>query len=430
MMRELSELPAAQDPAVQRYFSSRVNWFFLFAALVMYSIAWPTLPLTHELPAYTLPVVAAFASLPLALAWAAPTVGWAVSVVSAQVIGLIIPTANGWPWSIQVTHLIVLLVLTTCTYLRGPLTWLPVVWVSTCLVIYFAAPGNDGLGWAFGLTFLAIVVALIRFLVRSRRQLRARTEETELAESQKVVLEERARIARDLHDVVAHRMSVVVVMAQTARYRLSEVSDEAAGEFDEIASAARTSLNEVRQLLGVLRLEGDAPAAPNPGLDDIEALVDATRRTGAEVTLVDELDHSLVGDTAALVVYRIIQESLANATRHAPGSRIDVRVIAHGTAGLEVGVRNSVATAAPMGLSGGGAGIPGMIDRAKTVGGTLGAGPTPDGGFAVRALIPLGEATIRMIDETPTVSGDRPAIEGSATSAGVPTSAGDRPGTH
>ncbi|KAF0969230.1 MULTISPECIES: sensor histidine kinase [Gordonia] len=380
-----STAPVAQDPAVRAYFSSRVNWFFLVVALIMYSIAWPTLPVTHSVPAFVLPVVAAFAALPIALAWSAPLVGWAVSVVSAQVIGLVVPTRNDWELTIQVTHFIELLVLTAMVMLRCPLRWIPLVWLTTSLVVAYAVHP----AWIVGISVLAVVVALLRGLMASRRQLAVRTRQTEEAEAESAVLQERARIARDLHDVVAHRMSMVVVMSQTARYRIDDVSPAAAAEFDAIADAARTSLDEVRQLLGVLRVEGAETTAPNPGLAQIDSLVAATTRAGSEVTLIREVDDAGVGESAALVIYRIVQESLANATRHAPGSRTLVSVTPgeHGT--VEVAVVNSTPTAEPLGIGGNGVGIPGMLERAQAVGGSLVAAPTVDGGFAVRARIPM-----------------------------------------
>ena len=384
-----STAPVAQDPAVRHYFSSRLNWFFLFVALVMYSVAWPTLPITHSMPVFVLPVVAAFAALPIALAWSAPLLGWAISVVSAQLIGIVVPTRGGWELTIQVTHLIELLVLTFMAFLKCPLRWIPVVWVSTSIVIAFAVQPTARVGWVFGISVLAVLVALLRGLMASRRQLAVRTEQTEAAEAEAAVLQERARIARDLHDVVAHRMSMVVVMSQTARYRLPDVSPSAAAEFDAIAEAARTSLDEVRQLLGVLRVEGaDASAAPNPGLAELDSLVTETRRAGAEVVLDLAIDADDVGESAALVIYRIVQESLANATRHAPGGRVDVEVT-HGEGDLvDVAVVNTAATAEPLQIGGSGVGIPGMIDRAQAVGGSLVAAPTSTGGFAVRARIP------------------------------------------
>ncbi|MGC5246891.1 sensor histidine kinase [Gordonia sp. DT219] len=402
---ELRTLPVATHPGVQRYLRSPGNWFFLVFAGVLYSVAWPTVPATHDLPAYAWPVIAAVASWPLAMAWSAPMLGWAISVVGAQVIGLVIPTAHGWPWTIQVTHIISFLILTFMAYLRCPLRLLAPVWICSSVVFALAAPPDARAGWVVGLTFLAVVVALLRGLLASRRQLAVRTEETKVAESTTAVLQERARIARDLHDVVAHRMSMVVVMAQTARYRLPEVNDDCAGEFEAIAQAARTSLDEVRQLLGVLRVDGSAAAAaPSPGLSEVDSLITQTRRAGAQIAFHDGLDHALFAESSALVIYRIVQESLANATRHAPGGLIDVRLTPaageaevgervageHGDGGAAAGiiVTNTAPTDPPLHLSGAGVGIAGMTDRARAVAGWLTATPTADGGFVVRALIP------------------------------------------
>src|SRR5699024_4572050 len=156
---------------------------------------WPTLPVTHSVPAFVLPVVAAFAALPIALAWSAPLVGWAVSVVSAQVIGLVVPTRNDWGLTIQVTQFIELLVLSAMVMLRCPLRWIALVWLSTSLVVASAVHP----AWIVGISVLAVVVALLRGLMASRRQLAVRTRQTEEAEAESAVLQERARIARDLH---------------------------------------------------------------------------------------------------------------------------------------------------------------------------------------------------------------------------------------
>lgn len=399
---ELRALPVAAHPGVQEYLRSPVNWFFLFFAGVLYAVSWPTMPVTHDLPAFAWPVVAAVAAWPVALAASVPVLGWVISVVGAQIIGLVVPTAHGWPWTIQVTHIISLLILTFMAYLRCPLRLLVGVWICSSVVMALAAPPEARGGWVVGLTAMAIVAALLRGLLVSRRQLAVRTEETKVAESTTAVLTERARIARDLHDVVAHRMSVVVVMAQTARYRVPDVSDGAAAEFDAIATAARASLDEVRQLLGVLRVEGrDGTApAPTPGLPEIDSLITETRRAGAHIEFRDALDHSLFAESSALVIYRIVQECLANATKHAPGGRIDVDLAPAGEpSGLmvaQVSVISSAATEPPLRLWGAGVGIAGMTDRARAVGGSLTAAPTADGGFAVRAHIP---ATAPRIDD-------------------------------
>ncbi|NDK91352.1 two-component sensor histidine kinase [Gordonia desulfuricans] len=393
---ELRDTPLARHPGVRAYLRSPLNWFFLVFATVLFIVSWGTMSMTHAVPGYVMPVTAALASVPLAFAWAAPLPAWTVSAVSALVIGVVTSTANGWPWQIQVTHIIAFLILTFMAFLRCPLRLLLPWWVCSVAVMVLSAPAEARFGWAFGLTALAVVTGLLRGLLFSRRQLAVQTAETRVAESTAAVLAERTRIARDLHDVVAHRMSMVVVMAQTARYRLPDVSVAAAEEFDAIADAARTSLDEVRQLLGVLRVEGSAVAsAPNPGLGEIDSLISQTRRAGAQVAFTDGLDHAVFGEASALVIYRIVQESLANATRHAPGGAITVELAADnrtnaGDPAAQVMVYNAAGTEPPLGLGGAGVGVPGMIDRAGAVGGTVTAAPAGDGGFVVRAWIPSG----------------------------------------
>ena len=391
---EVRAIPALSDPDLRRYFASRMNLFFLLFAIVLFAVAWPTSSLTHDIPAYAMPATAAAIAWPVALGWSAPVVGWVVSLIAAMVIGAVVPTAHGWQWSIQVTHIIALLVLSFMAAVRSPLRWLPVIWLASTLVVVNAAPEPYRPGWIFGLTFGAIVIALLRGLLASRVQLAQRTQETRAAESETAVLQERARIARDLHDVVAHRMSMVVVMAQTARYRLPDVGDDVAAEFDAIATAARTSLDEVRQLLGVLReSDGGTRTTPNPGLEHIESLVEATRRAGADVRLHNSASAVDVGEASGLAVYRIVQESLANATRHAPGAPVDIWLRDGAVGQLELAVVNGIGTEPPLGLAGNGAGIPGMVDRARSVGGALVTSHTPDGGFAVRAWLPAAFAS-------------------------------------
>ena len=168
LVREVADHPAMTDPAVRRYFSSKVNWLFLMVALIMYAVAWPTLTLTHDLPAYWLPIVSAFAALPIALSWSAPSVGWAVSVLSAYLVALLVPVDPGWNWEIQVVHIIELLVLTFFVFARGPLRSLPLVWICTVVIFVLVAPAEARVGWAVGLTFLAVVTALAHVIVTEK----------------------------------------------------------------------------------------------------------------------------------------------------------------------------------------------------------------------------------------------------------------------
>ncbi|MFM1728261.1 histidine kinase [Prescottella soli] len=362
---------------------------------ILYAVAWPTLHLTHEVLPPVQPIVAALAAWPFLLIRANPALGWAVSAVSALVIpwvfDLVPDSGYTYPW--QVVHIIVIMaLLLAVSVTAGPPT-VVVAWVSTVLLFLADTPGDDGVGWAVGLSALVAFGLLIRWLVLSRRQLAAEEQTSELERARRAILEEKARIARDLHDVVAHHMSMVVVQAQSAPYRLSSVSDEAKAEFESIGATARDALNEIRGLLGVLRSDAETlERAPQPGVGQIEELLDGSRRAGIALSWNVTGDPGSLSELSGLTVYRILQESLANAARHCPGAPVTVTldygppitslVVVNGPAVVAVG-------AAARSESSGGSGIGGMRERAAAVGGTLDTRTLPDGGFEVRAHIPV-----------------------------------------
>ncbi|MCW8218350.1 sensor histidine kinase, partial [Streptomyces griseolus] len=215
----------------------------------------------------------------------------------------------------------------------------------------------------------------------------------------RILPEERTRIARELHDVVAHHMSVITVQADSAPYRIEGLPDQARAEFDSIAASARESLAEMRRLLSVLRSDGtDGERAPQPGLDRIQQLVEATVRSGLRVELsmgaeVSEAIREGLPQAVDLSAYRIAQEALANVVRHAPGARTRVSVTVAGLH-LTVLVVNDGAgrPGSPLESTGTGHGLVGMRERVRLTGGTLDTGPLPDGGFRVAARLPLSAA--------------------------------------
>ncbi|MDR3033672.1 MAG: histidine kinase [Kitasatospora sp.] len=208
---------------------------------------------------------------------------------------------------------------------------------------------------------------------------------------------ERARIARELHDIVAHTVSVIAVQAETYTYTLPGLSTEARDGFQALAGSARASMAELRSLLDVLRQEDTAAAtAPQPALADLPALLDTHRAAGGTVDL--RVTGTRPSTTAAveLAVYRIVQEALTNARRHAPGAPVTCR-IDHTPDAIRTYVANTAPVTAPAQdgppgptiLSGsGGHGLDGMRERATLLGGTLDWHPTADGGFAVIARLP------------------------------------------
>ncbi|MBD0321795.1 MAG: sensor histidine kinase [Aldersonia sp.] len=370
--------------------AARVDILLCFVAAVLYSIAWPTLHLTHDVPGGVQPIIAAVAALPVLMVRANPAAGWAVSAAGAFVFPLAFDRVNGYEYPWQVVHIMVLMVLLFAVSVRSPIRAVGVAWLFTSLLFFVDAPGQDGRGWAVGLTVLVLFGLLIRWLLSSRRQLAAQEEVTEVERTRRAILEEKARIARDLHDVVAHQMSLVVVQAQSAPYRVGNLSAEASAEFASIAATARDALNEVRGMLGVLRSDGHtAENAPVPGVGRIDELVARSRQAGMAVTFESRDVPEAMTDSAAIAIYRIVQESLANAARHAPGAAVRVRLVGDGDV-----VVLTVANDAPSGgatvsrNATGGHGVLGMRERAVAAGGALTAAPTADGGFEVCARIP------------------------------------------
>ena len=218
------------------------------------------------------------------------------------------------------------------------------------------------------------------------------TEEA-MAESARArtVMEERARIARELHDIVAHHLSVITVESEAARLTSPELSADAAGRFEAIASTAREALTETRRLLGVLREDsaGEADRTPQPGLDKLDDLIDKAQATGTPVNLVREGTIARLPLSVDLAAYRIVQEALTNARRHAPGANVDVEV-SYRKHALHLHVRD-YGPGAVNGAAGEGHGLLGMRERATLAGGIFSAGPAEGGGFEVLATLPTLE---------------------------------------
>ncbi|GLZ77930.1 hypothetical protein Afil01_27370 [Actinorhabdospora filicis] len=215
----------------------------------------------------------------------------------------------------------------------------------------------------------------------------AARREMERSLVQYTALGERARIARELHDVVAHHISMISVQAETARLTTPGMPDEGARRLLAIGETARTALTEMRRLLGVLREEGEVvpDRAPQPGLDQLLDLVDDDRAAGGGRTrLIVSGPPTVLSAGAELAAYRVVQESLTNARKYAPGAAVDVEIVRTGE-GLRLRVRDN-----GPGPGGGapGLGLLGMRERVAAVGGSLRTGPSPMGGFVVEASIP------------------------------------------
>lgn len=245
----------------------------------------------------------------------------------------------------------------------------------------------------YGLRWLAETA---RAASRDRDARREAEERQERAKAESAELAERARIAREMHDVVAHSMSVISVQAQTAPYRLvgSDLDDATRAEFASIASTSRNALREMRALLTMLRgtdAEEAPQTAPQPGLGDLEALVEQSRDAGAHVALaMPEEGIPEVPATVGLALYRAAQEGLANALRHAPGSDIAITLSADELL-TSIDVTNTAPPTKAEPAPGSGMGLRGVRERAHALGGTVNAGENSDGSYSLVVKIPNAE---------------------------------------
>ncbi len=220
-----------------------------------------------------------------------------------------------------------------------------------------------------------------RFRVHRRRTKVQIAEEV----GQRRVLEERTRIARELHDVVVHHMSVIAVQATTAPYRLeSGLSAEVALEFQAIGASARASLHELRQMLDVLR---GSESAATPGLNDLSKLIESTRMAGIPTLMIMNGAAPAPPSDVQHAAYRIVQEALSNVIKHAPGAATTV-MVANQPPDLAIDVINKRPPVPTRPPNPPGHGLIGVRERAEAAGGTVLTGPTGDGGFRLRALLP------------------------------------------
>jgi signal transduction histidine kinase len=225
-------------------------------------------------------------------------------------------------------------------------------------------------------------------LLRERLELAERTREQE---AERRAEQERMRIARDLHDVVAHTLTTINVQAATGAELLDRDPAHARAALETIADASRDAIGELRAILGVLRGDDAAPLAPAPGVETVPELVEGSRDGGLAVELqVTGERPERLPDAVSLAAFRIVQESLTNARRHAAGAPVRVS-LAFEPDRLAVAVENGVGTARNGNGSSAGVGIIGMTERASAVGGTLRAVRLP-AGFRVDAQLPYARA--------------------------------------
>ncbi|MEU5837749.1 histidine kinase [Streptomyces diacarni] len=313
--------------------------------------------------------------------------------------------------------------------------WLVTVAVSTLLA---ALTGGVMTALPSIATFAAVALVTAA-AIRAWRQERQHVVETETVtareRSRRTLLEERNTIARELHDVLAHHMSVIAIQAEAAPYRVAEPPPELATSFATIRENAVAALTELRRILGVVRAEDpdayadDAPQAPQPTLADLDALYASVRSAGLEVDSVVTGAVAPLSQGVELSAYRIVQEALSNALRHSPGAPARVE-LSYVLGGLGVRVVNGppeqrpsgpgggARAAAPPPRGGGGHGLLGMRERVQVLGGEMTASGTPEGGFEVAVFLPAGTATPTEAEGSAGSAGSGRAAAGSGPAAG------------
>jgi len=282
-------------------------------------------------------------------------------------------------------------------------------------------------------------VAARRQWLAAERDKQARAEQASEEKARRRVDAERMRIARELHDVVAHSMAMINVQAAAASMQLADDPASAADAIQAIRSASKAGLRELRAILEVLRqVDSDGPAVPVPDLRAIQALADATSAAGTPTTLQVDEPPAPVPPPVAPAAYRIVQEALTNVVRHAGRAAATVS-LRHDSGCLLADIVNGGPAVRVAFNDGAGAGLTGMRERAAALGGTLQAGPRPGGGFGVHARLPLTAAGHEedAVPERPAIPGDaagpgdagpgRAADPGGETTAGQASGARARP---
>ncbi|AMW15429.1 two-component sensor histidine kinase [Streptomyces qaidamensis] len=335
--------------------------------------------------------------IPVLLTMIRPVGAFWASMASTPVVALLVGNWNNWPWAASsfACHLTVLTVVAIRTRPRTA-GWM---WALTGL---YAIVADMGIGptYVYGtnsgpmLVFSAMILLCVTvWHIRRNAEQEVTAQQTVTAHerSRRTLLEERTTIARELHDVVAHHMSVVAIQAEAAPYRVENPPPELEKAFATIRENAVAALTELRRVLGVVRAEDyEAPDAPQPTLADLEGLLANVREAGLGVEKVVTGAVRELPQGVELSAYRIVQEALSNTLRHAPGATARVE-IGYVLGGLGLRVVNgpppnpSLIKPSP----GAGHGITGMRERVSMLNGEMTAGGTDDGGYEVAVFLPV-----------------------------------------
>ncbi|HEY6396178.1 MAG TPA: histidine kinase [Solirubrobacteraceae bacterium] len=346
--------------------------------------------------------------------------------LAGLLISLVVATRRRWPLAGMI---VILAALAAKTVLGGPSGSQPMSVLPALLLLFYGigafAPARRS-RWVLGLAVVVsgintlatpgktaselvaseLLVVLVPYALGRMARARAARERADREQAERLdarreltaataALHERARIARELHDVIAHSVSVMVIQAGGARMVMASEPARAAASLRSVERAGREALAEMRRLLGVLDGDRDPRAlAPQPGLSDIEELLDRARASGLPADLRVDGEPAAVPPALDLCAYRIVQEALTNAIRHASPARAQV-CVRWGPSALELEISDDGHGQRAVNGASGGHGIAGMRERVALHGGSLRACAGADGGFTVHACLPLAQEPVR-----------------------------------
>ena len=317
---------------------------------------------------------------------------WPVVVLWVAFAATLTPSGA---WSVNLSLIVAFFLAATSGHRRA--AWVVIVVGYLCSV--WLAPlayGNriGSLTFALALAGWLAVLVIATEVVRLRRERTVETRATRALDARRRASEERLQMARDLHDVIGHNISLINVQAGVGLDLMDAHPEQARAALAAIKRVSKDALDELRTMLVAIRQDDeDAPRAPAPGLDRLDELVEASRAAGIPVTVQTVGEARPLPTAVDLAAYRIVQESLTNVARHAGRATATV-CLTHGPGGLDIEVCDDGDAPATSAASPGiGSGIAGMRERAFALDGRLQAGPRPGGGFAVTAHLPFGTAS-------------------------------------
>jgi signal transduction histidine kinase len=380
--------------ALREYWFEALMALLLLAGIIQISVLHdspgaPSTTLWFSIPALAVLVAPLFARR--RFPFAGPAAYWVLVAAITFVDGVLL----AWVDSLGVVGLAAALLLGYVRDRRKALMGLGIV-VAAMLILVWNIPGPQATNTFIFLTLRFVAAWIAGFALRAREdqvttaEVRAvRAEDERESAARVAVAEERARIARELHDVVAHAVSVIVLQVGAVRHKLPDTLAEDREALRSVERAGRTALTEMRRLLAAMRREEDeVEFVPQPGLDGLHSLLDEVGRAGLPARLHVEGEPFQLPRGVDLSAYRIVQEGLTNALKHAVGSDADVTV-RYRPDEVEIEVRdNGGGVAKSDGL---GHGLVGVRERVKIYGGEMSAGTAPEGGFVLTTRLPVAE---------------------------------------